>query len=404
MTEATTTEGALTGSDAPSDPANLPSKPLPEPYADCDNCGNALIGPYCWHCGQPTRNLVRFFPALIAETLEGLFDVDSRLHRTLVPLMFRPGKLTVDYIEGRRARYVPPLRLYLFTSIIFFLVLALTTEVNVNDEPLTVGERGELIEDLDRMSAELEAAAAEGPSTSPKLEAERERQREALALARRSLEANEFTEVDELPDGKEKGADKDKDFVISFGSGEEWDPSTDPVNVSWFPDWLNEALTREAVELEAKIDRIEENPQLIVDEFFGVLPQIMFVLVPLFALILKLLYVFKKRYYMEHLILALYSHSFIFLSMLIMLIVTELEEWISSMWTSASDPIFVIGLGIVIALWVWIPVYLLIAQKRMYRQGWLMTIIKYLCTGVLYLSLLLFGTVTAAVLGMVMMS
>ena len=462
---------------------------LPESYADCDNCGNALIGPYCWSCGQPTRHFIRFFPALIAEALDGLFDLDSRLHRTLMPLMFRPGTLTVDYIEGRRARYVPPLRLYLFTSIVFFLVMALMADVNVIDEGLSEGERVELTEqmaeaqrELDRLDQEdlatsgtvdPEAAAARAMARAQiariqerlamaDLEEQIREQRASAATAtdppqtpadtdtdttattdaattgaapdpqataqQQTDETNVEIGADEIgadeigadaltrladetgaaePDAAEAGqviaARNDEDgFNISI-FGDDWDPNTEPVDVGWFPDWLNQALTEEAINLEAKTERIEENPQLIVDEFFNVLPQVMFVLVPLFALILKLMYVFKRRYYMEHLILALNSHSFLFLCMLIMLFIGQIDEWVAARWPGVGEVVGVIAMGIMIALWIWIPIYLFIAQKRMYRQGWIMTIIKYLVTGTLYFALLISGTVVAAVLGVVMM-
>ncbi|MDX1381749.1 MAG: DUF3667 domain-containing protein, partial [Xanthomonadales bacterium] len=64
----------------------------------CQNCGTDLQGPYCHYCGQPDRNFLRFFPALLRELAEDLLELDSRFWRTLKPLLFQPGKLTRDFL------------------------------------------------------------------------------------------------------------------------------------------------------------------------------------------------------------------------------------------------------------------------------------------------------------------
>ncbi|MGB5291713.1 MAG: DUF3667 domain-containing protein, partial [Lysobacterales bacterium] len=91
----------------------------------CLNCGTELKGPFCYFCGQPDRNFMRFFPVLLRDLMEDLLDLDSRFIRTMKPLLFKPGRLTRDYMEGRRFRYAPPMRLYIFSSIVFFLLAAL---------------------------------------------------------------------------------------------------------------------------------------------------------------------------------------------------------------------------------------------------------------------------------------
>jgi len=93
--------------------------------ATCMNCGTELMGPFCYYCGQPDKNFMRFFPVLLRELLEDFMDFDSRFMRTIKPLLFRPGRLTRDYLDGKRFRYVPPLRLYIFSSIAFFFLAAI---------------------------------------------------------------------------------------------------------------------------------------------------------------------------------------------------------------------------------------------------------------------------------------
>ena len=102
----------------------------------CDNCGQSLQGEYCHICGQHERSYIRNVFSLISEILGELGSWDSRLLRTMVPLLFRPAYLSNEYIVGRRVRYVPPIRLYLFVSLIFFLTLTFVARIIPDDQPV----------------------------------------------------------------------------------------------------------------------------------------------------------------------------------------------------------------------------------------------------------------------------
>lgn len=95
--------------------------------ARCKNCGAALLGRYCVECSQAADVHVPTTGELIHEAMEGLTHADSRLWRTLVPLWIKPGRLTNEFVAGRRVAYVPPFRLYLILSIIFFLLASFHT-------------------------------------------------------------------------------------------------------------------------------------------------------------------------------------------------------------------------------------------------------------------------------------
>lgn len=92
---------------------------------NCANCGVTLYGRYCADCGQRRDSATPTVGHLAEETFETLTHADSRLWRTLRALLTRPGMLTREYFAGRRARYLPPIRLYLVLSVAFFLLLAL---------------------------------------------------------------------------------------------------------------------------------------------------------------------------------------------------------------------------------------------------------------------------------------
>lgn len=91
----------------------------------CDNCGAPLTGRFCAACGQEARDLARIgFGQLVKEWLGDVFTFDSRVLRTLWPLVRRPGFLTSEYLDGRRVRYVPPLRLFVILSLVMVLAMS----------------------------------------------------------------------------------------------------------------------------------------------------------------------------------------------------------------------------------------------------------------------------------------
>jgi hypothetical protein len=99
------------------------AKHAPAPGAACANCATVLAGPYCHVCGQDADDHHRSIAHLAWEGIEGLTHLDGRLAQTVPLLLFRPGRLARDHLEGRRARHVPPFRLFLITLLIFMFVL-----------------------------------------------------------------------------------------------------------------------------------------------------------------------------------------------------------------------------------------------------------------------------------------
>ena len=337
--------------------------------AKCMNCGTELKGPFCYYCGQPDKNFMRFFPVLLRELLEDTLDFDSRFTRTLKPLLFRPGKLTRDYLDGKRFRYVPPLRLYIFSSIAFFFLAAIlagdainiTSDLDGDEEVVTgihIGEEEE---------KEIHEALQGLEDLSPELAAELEK------------------------DIKEATQDTESDDSFNF-NGEPWDRETNPVDIKWLPAWLNDRINDEIEESPHKAEQIQENPNLLVDKVFDILPATMFVLLPVVALIFKFWYLFAKRYYIEHLIFSLHNHAFVFVS-LILILLANVSETLFTRYdhtTAATSMVWVMAV-----IGSWIPLYMLISLRVVYRQNWFMTMGKFTLIGLSYLTLL--GLVTTGV-------
>ena len=84
----------------------------------CRNCGAPMLGAHCYACGQPVKGLVRPLGNLFGDLLDSVFNVDTRILRTLPPLFAKPGFLTTEYFAGRQVRYVTPVRLFFFHDLL----------------------------------------------------------------------------------------------------------------------------------------------------------------------------------------------------------------------------------------------------------------------------------------------
>lgn len=342
----------------------------------CMNCGTDLKGPFCYYCGQPDKNLMRFFPAMMREMLEDFLDFDSRFVRTLKPLLFRPGRLTRDYLDGKRFRYVPPLRLYIFSSIAFFFLMATLANDSFQvgsdiDDNAVVGihiddeEQEELLDKLEQVDPQ----AAEEVN-------------QALAEAR----------------GAENDQGHEED---SFNfNGEDWDRESNPLIIPMMPDWINEWINDEIEESPQKGREIEKNPDLMVDKMFDLLPVAMFVLLPVVALLLKFWYLFARKYYIEHLIFSLHSHSFLFVAIMILVLAGAFAGWREPM---EDGPLTMANTLFDTLVGIWIPVYMLLSLKRVYQQGWGLTLAKFACISISYFVLLLLTLTTAALTSFVLL-
>lgn len=375
------------------------------PARNCENCGRALLGEYCYACGQPVKGLVRHFSSIIGDFADSVLNLDTRLPRTLWPLLARPGFLTTEYFAGRRVRYVSPVRLFVFISIITFFIAQLTLSfgdsVNFDDDKdsfdkaATVQEvekaRDQALAGIAKARQDLAGTPGAGGADV------------GLRMSERAIQKKAQKRIDALrktPAAPAAGAkgDEDEDFDISF-NGSPWNARTNPIAVSWLPRFANDWLNSQAGRVKGNLNRLKEDPNAFKDALLSAVPSTLFILLPLFALMLKILYVFKRRLYMEHLIVALHSHAFLCLALLLMFVTIALQNWLAS----ESGALHSLFGWIEALLWVWMPIYLLIMQKRVYAQGWLMTLVKYCLLGFCYFFLLTFGALFTALFSLVWM-
>ena len=228
-----------------------------KPVEVCLNCGTVLGGQYCGNCGQRAASRLISVWELLRDAFGDLLELDSRLWRTLIPLVTRPGQLTRDYLEGRRARFMPPFRMYLVLSILFFLVAFFDPR-----------------EELGILFDPQPPAPAESEENASGANAIRE---EVL----RDL-AKEGLIVDDPADTEDTSYDENCD-LDDFDSAD-------------LPPWLASRLTEER--LQVMCDRIiADDGRAFGKKLLDNVPAALFVLLPLMALVLKILYPLSKRFY-----------------------------------------------------------------------------------------------------------
>ncbi len=278
----------------------------------CLNCGSALTGRYCANCSQAADVHVPSARELLHEALEGITHSDSRVWRTLDLLWFKPGKLTQEYVAGRRASYLPPFRLYLVLSIIFFLVASVSS---------------------------------------------------------RHTNFVRFDDTTSKSGGPESECASATQFAVTV-FGRDWAPRIKHVC--------------------GEIAR--DNGANLFNLFVGTSPKAMFIFLPLVAFLHMLMYWRPRHRYAEHLLFFLYVHAFFFSVMtLVVLSADAAETWpsLNPVWDRVP-----------LLLWS-LPLYTVIAMRRVFGRSWAGTLLKAFALIAVYLvvlSITLVGVFVYAVL------
>jgi hypothetical protein len=312
---------------------------------NCENCGTALRGHWCPQCGQPAIDYRRSFRHVLVDLLDQFLNWDSKFFKTIALLLIQPWKLTIDFLAGHRVRYVRPLRLYLLASILFFFAVNhWTRAIHVTPNRFSPHERGVV---------EAELKKRDMP---PEVRAEVEN-----ALKRASSPASEQAEQPSQTGPTPKVATTPSAALT---------PSENPSTP--FESWIEKRA-------KAKIGEHGTNFELFLKTLISNLPYMMLCCIPLFAFVLKILYVRRNIFYIDHLIYALHIHSFAYLGTILIILATlGLNH--------AAAGTFA---GLIIALlWLTFAAEILLSIRRVYRQGWFISIFKFLFGGFVYLIVL----------------
>ena len=294
----------------------------------CLNCGATLYGRYCHVCGQENVQPRESFGQLLKHFFEDLTHFDGKFFSTIKYLITKPGFLPKEYLAGRRARYLHPIRMYLFISFIFFLVFATFFVSGLGGQP-------------DR------SINSKGDTTINLLGKPEQNNRISYKIPTKIQTLEEYDSTQKaLPVNERDGAFKQYWTRRTFAAGKELEH--DP----------NEFMHR------------------FIEKFFHSLPQMFFIILPLFALVLYLLYIRRRNEYnyVAHAIFAVHYYCFVFIGWFFILLGT-----LNANVNSIAQPV----------LFITILAYLYIAMLKFYKQGWLKTLFKYFILNILVFCLII---------------
>lgn len=337
----------------------------------CKNCHAPLMGPYCAICGQEQDSHRRTLKGLTHDFVKDVVNFDSRILRTARALLWQPGELACAYREGRTRPYVPPVRLYLFVSLIFFLILSFA---NIGILQVAVQIKGEA-----KFTSYVKSPYVLKINPNSKID--------ASTIA----EARKFG-IDLRPGKLEPGAAPiitgDVRFFAPIGSVQSQLPPQTLELISKARQRVAKKLTNTPFAGSDRVlqgvEHIARDPAAINGPLTVWVPRMLFILVPLFAAVLMAFY-FRARkhyFYVDHLVFTLNYFCAVFV---ILLITAGLAQLLPGPLVALLT---LFGLG----------GYLLIAMKRFYGQGWLRTTVKFASSMAIYLSFILGPAIVIVVL------
>jgi hypothetical protein len=288
--------------------AQSPEKPAAREFVHCRNCGVYAPDHYCPRCGQDTKEHPPAFREFVHEFVLHYFAAEGTLWRTLEALVLHPGRLTIDYLRGRKLAYVLPLRLYLTVSVVFFLLLKLAVD------PANV-----------RVVSAFHRSLSDGHTSFTILD---------IGFARAIRNA-------------------DGTFTCDLAK--------------WLCNRIEERVLQHPGELERRVSKV---PADLISHFSTAV----FLLLPLFALYLKLAY--HRRNYGEHFLFALHVHSFWFLVLMARLL--PIPEWARMLLAG------------------YLFVYTVMALHAVYRSAWWKTALQGTAIGVAHIVSLVLATTVIA--------
>jgi hypothetical protein len=358
---------------------------------NCLNCGEVLTGQHCSHCGQPARVRVLSLWGLLKDVAGDLLNADSRVWRTLLPLAFRPGLLTQEYLRGRRTRYTPPFRMYLVLSVVFFVLAsfedpgrALVLDVNEDEANLQI-----------RDPEATPAATAGGAATTGDAATPAPAAPEAQTGPGGPMQKAQPLDADtrKLVDGVVARVPREERARVREALERELSAST-PEQRAAARKFLDDPCGEQSLRLDLGPDvkpvedRLRSACRKIVSDqqgfgraLFNNVPKMMFIFLPLIAAVLAVLYLRSGRYYVEHLLFVVHFHAFFFLAGIAVLLLDHLAGILPGV---AVAPVKVAQGLLATGLVFYVPVYLFMALRRVYGQSRWRTLPRYAILGIAY--------------------
>ncbi len=309
-------------------------------HRECLNCGAPLQGTFCHQCGQKDLPRRQDIGDLIINFISSFYSFESKFFKTFGFLLFRPGRMINDYNAGKRESYYHPARMYVFLSFVFFLVLSVIPD----EEKIDLTADGKALSNEEKTLLTLDS----------------------LSLQHDSVNWGGY----------------DPKSLVEYDSIENLKP------VEARDGALERYFTEKFIKLKQESG---DDDKTILKRFFDAflenIPRMIFLLLPVFALILKLLYIRRDFYYSEHLVLSVIIYDFMYLTGTVGLL-CSLVSWLKWMPT---------------VLMLWGLFYLYKSMRRVYKQSRTKTVLKFFLLNSIFLFSLLVGFMVNAVITLILM-
>lgn len=332
--------------------------PAPIPLRRCHNCGTTLADTdrFCPSCGQKYGDIKLSVWLLLGEFIQTIFNVDNKLWQTLRAL-FVPGKLTLAFLGGQRQQYFTPVRLFFVTGLLFFTVTSFwgdkASNAFVNDRVRSNEQDAYytlFLENVRQQSDTVVQLLPQWPMSRMVLDSLYERmhgtREDSTELG---FVIGYSTEASNTKIAKRDLASITPDSIVSL--------------------YIPNASYWERMTLRQNI-KMQKQGGSFISFFLSKLVWMMLLLMPVFALLLKLFYIRRGYFYTEHLVFSFHTHAFLFL----LVGAAALLEYSHIIQQNVLvGPAFLI---------VW--VYYLLAMRKVYRQSWGKTLVKLLLLNAAY--------------------
>ena len=344
----------------------------------CANCGHPMIGPYCAICGQPINTHRRTLGHLAHEFFKDIVSFDSRILRTVRALLFEPGELPAAFREGRTQRYMPALRLYLFVTLLFFLFLSATGiaimqfNLVVTPQKFVADKAGDVfvIKNGKREAMAGFKSDAKGNVTLVQGDGQRipigDMKADGSTSNNVTTKAYFFQRIGTAhpnysPQTKAALAQIDKEVNGKIAK----------TDTGWFERGM---LTT--------VQKLETDPAALNSPMETWIPRVLFLLLPLFALLLAAFYRRKRKefYFVDHLVFSLTMHTVVFVALIAAAIAAQV---------AAGRWVALLTVGV-------LALYFLLSLKSFYGQSWFMTGLKFVGITVIYTLFLAFPALAFA--------
>jgi len=325
------------------------------------NCNAALHGRYCHVCGQENIEPRQSAFHLITHFFYDITHFDGKFFTTLKDLLLKPGFLSAEFIKGRRMSYLHPIRMYVFTSAFFFIIffsLFNAKNLKIRDRAKDTGQNVE-----QAMQAALKNAKT----------------KEDSASIEKAL--NEVKNLELHPKASKDSEDNNGGVTFSldtlnarerqYKSVKEYDSVEDALPPEKRDSWLKRLAKRKTIDLNL---RYKDDKKGLFEEFFNVLlhnfPKLLFVSLPVFALLLELLYIRRRKqfYYADHGIFAIHVYIYSFISLLFIFGINAISNLTGWGW------LWLLNLAIIL----YTIYYYYKAMRNFYQQGRAKTFFKYM--------------------------